>query len=87
GFAVVYSAILEGEERALKSLNNNLGLNDQEFKQFSRELILLSTIDYHPNIVKFYGVSREPTGNFMLVLQLANNGNLRDYLRNKQTED
>ncbi|CAG8744956.1 18139_t:CDS:2, partial [Racocetra fulgida] len=37
GFAIVYSAILEGEERALKSLNNNLGLNDQEFKQFSRE--------------------------------------------------
>ncbi|CAG8587723.1 11869_t:CDS:2, partial [Cetraspora pellucida] len=38
GFAIVYSAILEGEERALKSLNNSFRFNDKEFKQFSREV-------------------------------------------------
>ncbi|RIB03737.1 kinase-like domain-containing protein [Gigaspora rosea] len=86
GFAIVYSAVFDGKTYALKSLNNNLGLNDKEFKQFRRELKLLYTIDNHPNIVKFYGVSRESTGNFMLILQFANNGNLRDYLRNKQIE-
>ncbi|CAG8494443.1 15624_t:CDS:10, partial [Cetraspora pellucida] len=74
GFAVVYSAILEGEKYALKSLKNNLSLNEKEFKQFRREL--------DSNRMKEY-----LTGNFMLVLQLATDGNLRDYLRSKQDED
>ncbi|CAG8508707.1 10729_t:CDS:2, partial [Scutellospora calospora] len=37
GFAVVYSATFEGKEYALKSINNNLGLSDKEFKLFKRE--------------------------------------------------
>ncbi|CAG8800358.1 16708_t:CDS:2, partial [Racocetra persica] len=37
GFAVVYSATWDDKEYALKSLNNNLGLNGREFKQFKRE--------------------------------------------------
>ncbi|RIB03385.1 kinase-like domain-containing protein [Gigaspora rosea] len=41
----------------------------------------------HPNVIKFYGISEHPTmGNFIMVLQFANNGSLRDYLQSKQQE-
>ncbi|RIB10290.1 kinase-like domain-containing protein [Gigaspora rosea] len=44
---------------------------------------LLYDID-NPYIVKFYGISRDPsTHNVMLILQLANGGNLRSYLEGK----
>ncbi|KAF0486325.1 kinase-like protein [Gigaspora margarita] len=42
----------------------------------------------HPNVIKFYGISEHPTmENFIMVLQFANNGSLRDYLQSKQQED
>ncbi|CAG8787785.1 24598_t:CDS:2, partial [Gigaspora rosea] len=71
GYAVVYSTIFQGKKYALKSLNNNLSFGYKEFKPFMRELKLLHTVN-HPNVVKFYGISRESqTKNFMLVLQFA----------------
>ncbi|CAG8769438.1 8591_t:CDS:2 [Cetraspora pellucida] len=78
GYAVVYSVILEGKNYALKSLNNNLDFDHNQFRQFKHELKLLYTVNHHPNIVKFYGVST--------VLQLATDGSLRDYLQNKQQD-
>ncbi|RIB14057.1 kinase-like domain-containing protein [Gigaspora rosea] len=51
----------------------------------------------HPNIVKFHGTFKvtiiyndnlDPrTGNTMMILQFANNGNLRDYLKGKWHEN
>ncbi|RIB28067.1 kinase-like domain-containing protein [Gigaspora rosea] len=41
----------------------------------------------HQNVIKFFGTSRNhETGNFMIILQYANNGNLRDHLKKKQIE-
>ncbi|RIB11934.1 kinase-like domain-containing protein, partial [Gigaspora rosea] len=52
-----------------------------------RELKLLHTVN-HPNVVKFYGISRElQTKNFMLVLQFADGDNLRDFLKLKSNKD
>ncbi|RIB11933.1 kinase-like domain-containing protein [Gigaspora rosea] len=87
GYAVVYSTIFQGKKYALKSLNNNLSFGYKEFKPFMRELKLLHTVN-HPNVVKFYGISRESqTKNFMLVLQFADGGNLRDFLKLKSNKD
>ena len=34
-------------------------------------------------LVRFYGITKDPeTNNFMMVMQYANNGNLRQYLNN-----
>ncbi|CAG8580687.1 34730_t:CDS:2, partial [Racocetra persica] len=39
----------------------------------------------HPNVIKFYGTSKHPRmKNFIIVLQFADTGNLRDYLQSKQ---
>ncbi|CAG8683104.1 1302_t:CDS:2, partial [Racocetra persica] len=41
----------------------------------------------HPNINQFYGITCDPEANkFMLILQFANRGNLRQYLNNKWHE-
>ena len=35
------------------------------------------------NIVRCYGITKDPeTNNFMMVMEYANNGNLRQYLNN-----
>ncbi|CAG8710041.1 2070_t:CDS:2, partial [Gigaspora rosea] len=82
--AFVYIAIFEQKTYALKSLNNNLNMDTEIFKQFSQEIIDLYKTD-HPNIIQLFGASIDPrTGNFMLVLQYANSGNLREYLSRKQ---
>ncbi|RIB28060.1 kinase-like domain-containing protein [Gigaspora rosea] len=83
GSATVYSTTFKEKTYALKSLNNNLCLDGSAFKKLVHELKLLSTAD-HTNIVKFYGISRNPiTKNFMIILQFANDGNLRDYLKQR----
>ncbi|CAG8646630.1 12561_t:CDS:2, partial [Dentiscutata heterogama] len=41
----------------IKKSNNNLKFKEEEFKQFKRKIKRLYTIDNHPNIIKFYGVS------------------------------
>ncbi|KAF0469270.1 kinase-like protein [Gigaspora margarita] len=82
-FSIVYSANFKGETYALKSLNNNLSLNSNKLKNISRKLKALYTVE-HPNVIKFYGTSEHPImGNFIMVLQFANNGSLCDYLQSK----
>ncbi|CAG8501626.1 2401_t:CDS:2 [Cetraspora pellucida] len=81
--AIVYSTTSRRKYYALKSLNNNLDMDKRKLKQLSQEIINLNYVD-HPNVIKLFGISREPkTSNFMLVLQYANNGSLRNYLRSK----
>ncbi|CAG8656926.1 36899_t:CDS:2 [Racocetra persica] len=85
GFAVVYLATFEEEQYALKSFQQNLHFDKREFKYFMKELEMLYKLKDHPNIIKFYGISRNMLeGNVMLVLQYANGGNLRNHLFKKQ---
>ncbi|RIB08505.1 kinase-like domain-containing protein [Gigaspora rosea] len=85
GYAVVFEAIFEGKKYAIKSLNNNLGFNYDLYRKFRHELKLFYNVENHPNIVKFHGISRDTnSNNFMLVLQYANGGNLREHLLKKQ---
>ncbi|KAF0399947.1 kinase-like protein [Gigaspora margarita] len=89
GSAIVYSAYLQGKKYALKSLDVsiNLSWDNKKFKKFLQELRFIHNIE-HPNIIKFYGVLKDPqSGNFNIILQLANDGNLRDYLRHKWSTD
>ncbi|POG79417.1 kinase-like domain-containing protein [Rhizophagus irregularis DAOM 181602=DAOM 197198] len=50
-------------------------------EEFVKELKLLREIDYHSNINHFLGVTNDSMS-YILVLEYANEGNLRDYLRN-----
>ncbi|RIB10198.1 kinase-like domain-containing protein [Gigaspora rosea] len=87
-YAEVYSGLYQEKEYAFKCLKDKLRLEDKKVKKFfkymSRELELLSEVN-HPNVVEFYGILQNPnTDNITFVLQLANDGNLRDYLKKKR---
>ncbi|RIB15101.1 kinase-like domain-containing protein [Gigaspora rosea] len=83
GYANVYSVKFYGKQYAVKSLRNTLRLEHKEAMSFIHELKILREVS-HPNIIKFYGVYKDPhTHNFMLILQLANGGTLRNYLESK----
>ncbi|KAF0499951.1 kinase-like protein [Gigaspora margarita] len=83
GFGIVYSANSGGKKFALKSLRCD-EVNKEASKEFIKELKQLRTVTSHPNINRFYGITRDPVKNkFMLILEFANGGNLRQYLEKK----
>ncbi|PKY57939.1 kinase-like protein [Rhizophagus irregularis] len=65
----------------LKNLNNSK-ISESKFKEFVAKLKALRKID-HSNINHFFGLTRDSNGNYLSVLQYANEGNLRDYLKTK----
>ncbi|RIB29523.1 kinase-like domain-containing protein [Gigaspora rosea] len=83
GFGVVYKSEWEnrGLTIALKKLKN-IPLNGEEIiKGFVKELKYLQRVYKHQNVIEFYGVTRDISGGLHMVLQFANNGNLREYLK------
>ncbi|RIB06113.1 kinase-like domain-containing protein [Gigaspora rosea] len=67
---------------ALKCLKVDGGLDKDSIKEFIEELKLLRSVCSHPNIIKFYGVTRDNNGDYNMILQFAADGNLRQYLGN-----
>ncbi|PKC56039.1 hypothetical protein RhiirA1_474611, partial [Rhizophagus irregularis] len=72
----------------LKSFYN---LNKITLKEIVHELILQRDVDFHGNIIRFYGITKFESGiesivnttkNYLMVMEYADNGTLRDYLKN-----
>ncbi|CAB4392655.1 unnamed protein product [Rhizophagus irregularis] len=69
---------------ALKVLTRHSTVGENNMKKFLKELNNLRKVCFHPNINQFFGITKEPiSNNYMMVLQYANQGNLREYLKNK----
>ncbi|CAL1260972.1 unnamed protein product [Larinioides sclopetarius] len=66
---------------AVKMLKENGGL--QEKQDLITEFLLLKEIS-HPNIVKLLGASTEKNGQFYLIVEFAEMGSLRSYLRKRR---
>ncbi|KAF0508293.1 kinase-like protein [Gigaspora margarita] len=71
GFGTVFKSEWKDRELtvALKTLKNL----DKNCKNFIKELILLLKVGFHPNVISFYGVTKE----------FANDGNLQEYLKRR----
>ncbi|GES73778.1 kinase-like domain-containing protein [Rhizophagus clarus] len=68
---------------ALKSLNNSKNVT----LEFMNEITLHYKVNMHKSIIRLYGITQEPqTGNYIMVLDYAENGNLRDYLNTSYNE-
>ncbi|GBB84210.1 hypothetical protein RclHR1_10830001 [Rhizophagus clarus] len=65
----------------LKNLNNSK-ISESEFINFVTKVKALRKIN-HSNINRFLGLTRDSNYNYFSVLQYANGGNLRDYLKIK----
>ncbi|RHZ81625.1 hypothetical protein Glove_117g538 [Diversispora epigaea] len=82
GFGIVYRAnsLNLRKHVALKSL---LETDEIFYEKFVKELTNILAVNYHDNIIKFYGISIDPsTETYYLVLQYAKDGDLRTYLQN-----
>ncbi|KAF0550264.1 kinase-like protein [Gigaspora margarita] len=68
---------------ALKCLKIDtiLSLDEKIIKDFIKELKLLRRASNHPNIISFYGVTKDYDGHYHMVMQYANEGTLREYLK------
>ncbi|KAF0519663.1 kinase-like protein [Gigaspora margarita] len=72
---------------ALKSLRVDIILGEKAIQEFIKELVILCSssirLHYHPNINQFSGIAIDYSNNYYyLILQYADGGNLRDYLKN-----
>ncbi|RHZ88442.1 hypothetical protein Glove_22g162 [Diversispora epigaea] len=74
---------IRGMVVALKSWLNNSSKEEREVMDgFAKELKMLRKVDYHPNILRFFGVSQDLSSQrHLLVLEYADGGTLRQYLQ------
>ncbi|RIB27327.1 kinase-like domain-containing protein [Gigaspora rosea] len=88
GFGIVssaYSKIFD-QTVALKSLHND-SLDDDHLNCFIREIRNFTKVNQHHHIIRFFGITQDPkTETYYMVLQFANNGDLRSYLHNHFSE-
>ncbi|PKY47507.1 kinase-like protein [Rhizophagus irregularis] len=79
GFASVYAADWKNATIfAIKKFRNSCSM-----EEIINEVFLTEKVDFHPNIIKFCGVTKfKDEKNYSLVLEYANGGTLREYLRN-----
>ncbi|CAI2196296.1 15809_t:CDS:2, partial [Funneliformis geosporum] len=51
-----------------------------EIKEIVNEIKMQREVDYHENIIKFYGISKLEMDKYMLVMEYADGGTLQSYL-------
>ncbi|GBC05704.1 hypothetical protein RclHR1_06390004 [Rhizophagus clarus] len=89
GFGKVFRANWKNSEQyvALKTFFN---FNDATITGIARELKLQREVDFHKNVIRFYGITKyEPENRnnllnlnrYSLVMEYADNGTLREYLK------
>ncbi|RIB23395.1 kinase-like domain-containing protein [Gigaspora rosea] len=71
---------------ALKCLKVDTSINENIIKDFINELKLLRKVSCHPNVIAFYGVTKDNNGYYNMVLQYADDGTLREYLMTNFTK-
>ncbi|RGB29782.1 kinase-like domain-containing protein [Rhizophagus diaphanus] len=79
-FGIVESADWKNYE--IKAALKTLTIDDYDLNNFVKELESLKKVSFHPNVIGFYGITKEPLSNkYIMVLEYANQGNLREYLK------
>ncbi|CAB4438161.1 unnamed protein product [Rhizophagus irregularis] len=83
GFGNIYRANWKNSKKqfALKSF---FSLNSFTMKEIVRELKIQREVDFHDNIIRCYGITKlesEYHNNYQLVLEYADGGTLRSYLK------
>ncbi|RHZ88805.1 hypothetical protein Glove_21g163 [Diversispora epigaea] len=88
GFGQVERAYAKNLQKsvALKSLHD-INKNEEFYEKFMREFINNNATNNHDNVVRFLGVSTDPSKEkYYLVFQYAEDGDLGTYLRNNFNE-
>ncbi|KAF0561088.1 kinase-like protein [Gigaspora margarita] len=88
GFGKVIKYEWKGSELtvALKSLRVDrvdTSIDEKSIKSFIHELKLLRRVCSHPNFIAFHGITKDSYKQYNMVLQYADEGTLREYLKKK----
>ncbi|CAG8506583.1 3287_t:CDS:2 [Cetraspora pellucida] len=83
GFGQVYRANYKDANMLVALKSYEVGSN---LKEIVNEIKIQKTVDIHDNIIRFLGVTKQEGDNYLLVLQWASNGTLRDYLEKNFVE-
>ncbi|RIB21665.1 kinase-like domain-containing protein [Gigaspora rosea] len=86
GFGSIYKSEWKdcGLTVALKRFKVDTNSSENAVQKVAKELRLLQGLGFHPNINRFYGVIKDsPDGAYDLVLEFADDGDLREYLKSK----
>ncbi|KAF0420604.1 kinase-like protein [Gigaspora margarita] len=77
GFGEVFKYEWKGSYStvALKCLRVERTVDEKAIKNFINELKLLQRVNCHPNVIAFYGVTKDSKEHYNLVLQYANTRN------------
>lgn len=78
GFGEVYKC--KWKDLRITVVLKNLNVNDNKF-QIVQELKILQKVSFHPNIIQFYGVTKSSNGDYYMILQFAEDGDLQKYLK------
>ncbi|RIB10148.1 kinase-like domain-containing protein [Gigaspora rosea] len=70
---------------ALKCLRADTKIDESTIGNFIKELKLLQRVSNHSNVISFYGVTKDNNGYYNMILQYAENGTLREYLKENFT--
>ncbi|RIA88002.1 kinase-like domain-containing protein [Glomus cerebriforme] len=76
GFGKVYKVNWIQKDFALKSFN----LDNFTVKEIVNEIKLHREVDFHDNIIRFHGITKTDSNEYLLVLEYANEGTLHNYL-------
>ncbi|RIB30623.1 hypothetical protein C2G38_2152075 [Gigaspora rosea] len=71
---------------ALKCLKVDTNIDEKIIKDFIDELKLLRKVSCHPNVITFYAVTKDNYGHYNMILEYANEGTLREYLKINSTK-
>ncbi|RIB23443.1 kinase-like domain-containing protein [Gigaspora rosea] len=66
---------------ALKCRKVDKDLSGKMIRDFIQELKLLRKVANHKNIIGFHGITKDNDGHYNMILDCANDGNLREYLQ------
>ncbi|GBC22536.1 kinase-like domain-containing protein [Rhizophagus irregularis DAOM 181602=DAOM 197198] len=87
GFGKVYRANWKNLEKQL-ALKSFFNLDNITVKEIVRELKIQREVDFHDNIIRCHGITKFESENhdnginYMLVMEYADGGSLRNYLKN-----
>ncbi|EXX67414.1 uncharacterized protein OCT59_023840 [Rhizophagus irregularis] len=83
-FGTVYRAKWKNS-RSYMALKSFFNLNNVTIKEIVNELKLQREVDFHENIIRFFGVTTQNQNDnfkkYWLVMEYANNGTLHEYLK------
>ncbi|CAB4382076.1 unnamed protein product [Rhizophagus irregularis] len=92
GFGKVFRANWKKTEQYM-ALKSFFKLDNVTVEEIKRELMLQREVDFHNNVIRFFGITKyEPDNsndilnNYLLVMEFADSGTLQDYLKNNINE-